>query len=191
VNTAKTLITPRHSGFVTHFFVYIEGDDDPKRNTARKLVRFELVDRAYRRQIKRAGVVLDPRADVAFSPADRKASRRGVLGLDCSWATLEKVFPRVSKDARALPYLIAANPVNFGRPWRLSTAEALSASAYILGDVQEAEELVSKFKWGPNFIILNREPLEAYMAAKDSSEVVKAQMDFLPAEVIAELEAKE
>jgi len=176
---------------VTRFSVYIEGDDDPKRNTARKLVRFELVDRVYRRQIKRAGVVLDPRAGIAFSPADRKASRRGVLGLDCSWATLEKVFPRISKDARALPYLIAANPVNYGRPWKLSTAEALSASAYILGDLDTAEELVSKFKWGPNFIILNREPLEAYMTAKDSLDVVKAQMEFLPIEVIEELEAKE
>ncbi len=176
---------------MTRFSVYIEGDDDPKRNTARKLVRFEIVERVYRRQIKRSGVILDPRADVAFSPADRKASRRGVLGLDCSWATLETVFPRVSAEARALPYLIAANPVNYGRPWRLSTAEALSASAYILGDIQEAEELVSKFKWGPNFITLNREPLEAYMTANDSAGVVAAQMEFLPEEVLKELESRE
>lgn len=175
---------------MTRFSVYIEGDDDPKRNTARKLVRFDLVDRVYRRDIRRAGVVLDPRSDIAFSPADRKASRRGVVGLDCSWATLEEVFPKVSKEARALPYLIAANPVNYGRPWRLSTAEAMSASAYILGETSEAEELMSKFKWGPNFITLNLEPLEAYREASDSASVVAAQMEFLPEEVVKEIESR-
>jgi pre-rRNA-processing protein TSR3 len=175
---------------VTRLFVYVEGDDDPKKCTARKLVRFDLADRINRRDLRTAGVVLDPRAETAFSPVDRKSARRGVAGLDCSWATLEAVFPKVSGSARALPYLIAANPVNYGRPWRLSTAEALSAAVYILGDISEAEDLLAKFKWGPNFIVLNREPLEAYMTARDSAGVVKAQMDFLPDEVIEELNSQ-
>lgn len=40
---------------------------------------------------------------------------------------------------------------------------------------EEAKELLSKFKWGLNFIALNRELLEGYASCKTSVEVVAAQ----------------
>ena len=38
---------------------------------------------------------------------------------------------------------------------------------------------MSHFKWGPTFLILNKELLEAYSEAKTSKDVVKAQYDFI------------
>jgi len=76
---------------------------------------------------------------------------------------------------RALPFLIAANPVNFGKPCVLSSVEALAAALYIIGEKDKAIELLSKVSWGIRFLEVNKEPLDMYTNAKDSSEVIKIQ----------------
>ena len=81
--------------------------------------------------------------------------------------------------SRCLPYLVAANPVNYGAPTKLSTVEALAAALYIVGSKDNAERLLSIFKWGPQFINLNRELLDSYAKAKDSTEVVEFQKKFI------------
>ncbi len=80
---------------------------------------------------------------------------------------------------RALPYLLAANPVNYGRPFVLSSAEALAAALLILGEGDHGRELLGKFSWGEQFLRLNHEPLEAYAAAENSAGVVAAQAEFV------------
>jgi pre-rRNA-processing protein TSR3 len=48
----------------------------------------------------------------------------------------------------AVPFLIATNPVNYGKPWRLNCVEALAAGFYITGHDDWAEVLyVSSFAW--------------------------------------------
>jgi len=81
--------------------------------------------------------------------------------------------------SRCLPYLIAVNPVNYGVPTKLSTVEALAAALYIAGFGEEAERLLSIFKWGLHFLVLNRELLDSYAQAKDSAEVVELQRSFI------------
>jgi len=82
--------------------------------------------------------------------------------------------------SRCLPYLVAANPVNYGVPTKLSTVEALASALYIASHREEADRLLSIFKWGPNFVELNLELLESYASAKDSGEVVEVQKRFIP-----------
>lgn len=164
--------------------VYHLAQDDRKKNTARKLARFELAELVERlERVPRGAILLDPFAEKALSREDEKAAReRGIVALDCSWRLAEQVFPatRERTVSRALPFLLAANPVNYGKPMTLSTAEALAASCAILGESAQAEALMGKFIWGPGFLTLNANPLRDYAAAATSGEVVAAMREYLP-----------
>ena len=156
--------------------IYHADQCDPKKCSGRKLARFGMARLVRRPQMLRGCLVLSP-FKTALSPADRGLER--LAALDCSWAHAEEVFRGLGGPARALPFLLAANPVNFGKPFRLSTVEALAAALYILGHPAQAGEILAKFSWGNNFLKLNREPLQEYAAAKDSGEVIRIQSEYL------------
>ena len=163
--------------------VYHAGQCDPKKCTALKLKRHQLIKIVRQvRWLPRGVVILSPFSKKAFSPADKeRLKNRGLAALDCSWAHVNDVFDlSVHGAPRCLPYLVAANPVNYGIPTKLSTVEALASALYIASHRDEAERLLSRFKWGPNFIELNRELLESYAHARDSAEVVELQERFIP-----------
>jgi len=134
------------------------------------------------RRLPAGAILLDPFAEKALSKADfGLAKARGMVALDCSWKQIEQISRlRRRMEPRSLPYLVAANPTHYGRPTILSTAEALAAALFILGDRTGAERMLGIFKWGPTFLELNRGPLEAYAGAGDSSEVVAMQRQFMP-----------
>ncbi|ALG82858.1 DUF367 family protein [Halanaeroarchaeum sulfurireducens] len=158
--------------------VRYEGDDHPEKCTARKLARFEMAELHRSNRGTPYGVVLDPFAERALSPADR-AVGDVLVALDVSWDTAEAEGVALAGEHRALPYLVAANPVNFGRPFRLTTVEAVAAALIILGDRAHAEELLSKFTWGETFLELNAEPLQRYADCEDSAEIVAVQGEYL------------
>ncbi len=163
--------------------VYHAAQCDPKKCTALKLKRHQLI-RIVRqvRWLPRGAIILNPFSKKAFSPADKeRLESRGLAALDCSWMHADDVFELSVRGAsRCLPYLVAANPVNYGVPTKLSTVEALASALYIADHREEAGRLLSKFKWGVNFIELNRELLETYAHARDSGEVVELQKRFIP-----------
>ncbi|RAW43986.1 DUF367 family protein [Halorubrum sp. 48-1-W] len=163
--------------------VRYEGDDDPDKCTARKLARFDLAELHRSDRATPYGVVLNPHAERALSPADAGTARGNALvALDCSWESAGEKRFTLAGEHRALPYLVAANPVNFGRPMQLTTVEAFAAALSILGEPAHAERVMAKFTWGETFLELNEEPLRRYADCEDSSEVVAIQREYLDRE---------
>lgn len=170
------------SAMAVRLYIYDEKQCDPKKCTGRKLVRFSQAQEiASLRRIPHGAIVLTPWAEKAISREDaRRALARGMVALDLSWKNIDTV-PRKLKGVaeRSLPFLVAANPVNWGRPCKLTCAEALSASLYIMGFKEQAHETMSKFTWGEELFRVNREPLELYSSVETSAEVVALQSEFL------------
>ena len=161
--------------------VRYEGDDDPEKCTAKKLSRFGLAELHRSSRATPWGIVLDPFAEQALSPADRDLSDT-LVGMDLSWETAEKEHYQIDGEHRALPFLLAGNPVNYGRPFRLTTVEAFAGALAILGEYDQAEAILSKFRWGQTFLDLNEEPLRRYAECEDSTEVVAVQNEYLDRE---------
>ena len=154
---------------------------DPKRCSGRKLARLGCL-RELRIQQRFPGVALTPSATDCISPGDYHLIHSdGLAVVDCSWNRLDDVpFERIRSAApRLLPWLVAANPVNYGKPCKLNCAEALAAGLYISGYRDAAELVMNKFKWGHGFISLNRDVLESYMACKTGQEVLDTQHRWL------------
>ena len=163
-------------------FVYDQNECDPKKCTAKKMLRFKLAQPLSSfKSIPRGSVVLNPLAEKALSREDApKARHFGLVVMDLSWNRIEG-FPPVREGAfsRALPFLLAANPVNWGKPLRLTSAEAVAAALYIMGEKEQARLVMGKFSWGEQFLRLNAEPLERYSEAETSAEVVRIQLDYV------------
>jgi len=146
-------------------WVVRSGEDNPKKCTALRVVKAGLADLVDGPR----GLLLNPFSETLLagdlSPTDLTA-------LDVSWNLLES-FSRHQPAVR-LPLLVAVNPTNYGKLHKLSTAEALASACWILGRQEQAEKLMACFKWGPHFLELNRERLEAYRLA-DSRTIQEAE----------------
>ncbi|KAG9006968.1 ribosome biogenesis protein tsr3 [Tulasnella sp. JGI-2019a] len=150
---------------------------DPKRCSGKKLARFGLI-RDLRVNQKFRGIVVTPKGTQPISPSDRSIiDDSGVAVVECSWARLEEVpFAKIrSPHERLLPYLIATNPVNYGKPWKLNCVEALAAAFYIVGYDQYAEKLLEKFSWGHAFWEVNKNLIDQYRTCSTAEEVQDMQ----------------
>ncbi|KAE9524883.1 hypothetical protein AGLY_014933 [Aphis glycines] len=158
---------------------------DPKRCTGRKLMRLEMIDKLGM-SARFNGIVLTPVATESVSAKDNQIiAEYGVAVVDCSWARLNDTpfhklqHRKAKKNLRLLPYLVAANPVNYGHPSKLSCVEALAAAMYIAGFKEIGDLYMSKFNWGPTFTRLNQELLDSYAECKDGKEIVAFQNQYL------------
>ncbi|KAJ3396546.1 ribosome biogenesis protein tsr3 [Lobulomyces angularis] len=162
--------------------MYDFGHCDPKRCSGKKLERKNFIKSLKIGSYKFKGIVLSPKGRKSVSPADKAIiSSSGLCVVECSWAKINEVpFHKIRcKEERLLPYLIAANPVNYGKPMKLNCVEALAAAFYICGLDEFGDELLSIFSWGHAFKELNEELLQIYSKCKDSTEVVEKQNLYL------------
>ena len=175
-------------GESTRVYVFNAEHCNPKRCTAKRMVRMNLLENVNRLgRLPRRAILLDPFAKRALSPEDAKvATSRGLVVIDCSWEQAETTFANARRIAhlqsRSLPYLLAANPINYGKPWRLCSLEAVAAALYIMGDTAHAGRVAAATNFGRTFMQLNAEPLGEYARARDSTEVVNIQRAYIPAE---------
>lgn len=154
---------------------------DPKKCTGRKLARMGLV-KCLKVKQRFPGLVLTPTGEKCVSPADRSIlETKGIAVVDCSWARIDETPLAALKPShgRLLPFLVAANPINYGRPCQLSCVEAIAATMYIIGFKDLAVKYMNKFSWGHSFIELNEELLNIYSECTDSKSVVEAQATFI------------
>lgn len=157
------------------------GQCDAKRCTGRKLERLGMIATLQLGHSFR-GLVLSPEGRQAVSPADRETlTTHGISVIDCSWALVGGLpyHKMRGQQARLLPYLVAANSVNYGKPYKLSCAEAIAAALYICGLKDDARVVLEPFTWGPEFLKINRELLDRYASAGDSRGVVAVQEEWL------------
>lgn len=143
--------------------------DDPKKCSAEKLVKFGLAKNVKKTSGKT--LVLDPFAKKTILNNDKKIVD-SITAIDCSWNLADQVFTTdFSGIHRKLPPLFAGNPVNYSKLNKLTTVEAVSATLFILGNKDECMKLLDKFKWGHTFFELNKNLLEDYSKIESEEQI--------------------
>lgn len=136
-----------------------------------------------------------PSAKKVVSAADKELLEQyGAAVVECSWARIKEVpWSKIGGKCERLcqfwdslcyfypwlteivPYLVAANAVNYGRPWRLNCAEALAACFFICGHEDWAHEVLAHFSYGEPFLEINSQLLKRYAVCSTEEEVKKAE----------------
>ncbi|KAM0285462.1 hypothetical protein ACHAQH_001411 [Verticillium albo-atrum] len=153
------------------------GHCDPKRCSGKRLIRQGLMRDLHLGQ-RFNGVIITPNGKQVVSPKDSELlAAYGAAVVECSWARTQEVqWNKVGgKCERLLPYLVAANTVNYGKPWRLNCAEALAAAFYICGKPDWAEQVLAPFSYGESFLEINGSLLKKYAACEDEVAMKKVE----------------
>ena len=157
------------------------GHCDPKRCSGKRLMKLGLMRELHMGQ-RHNGVIITPNGKHTISPADREImDAYGAAVVECSWArTKEVAWNKVGgKCERLLPYLVAANQVNYGKPWRLNCVEALAAAFYICGHPDWAEEVLKPFTYGESFLQINSSLLRKYARCADEAEMKQTEKEWM------------
>ena len=149
--------------------VLMFNQDDPKKCTAAKLVRFGLAKKIT--SIRSKTALLHPFSERTLLN-NEKTTFNSITAVDCSWNKAEEMFQKkYSGIPRKLPPLLAGNPVNYSKINKLTTIEALASASFILGNEELCSDLLAKFNWGHTFLELNENLLKDYQNAKSEDDV--------------------
>ena len=161
--------------------VYMMRQDDPSKCTAAKLAKFHIAEPV--RFIRNDVIVLNPFSHTLLTKKDASIAS-AVCAVDCSWEKADDVakHQRVFSAGigRRLPAMLAANPTNYAKLGKLSSAEALAGALYILGDKTLAADIMNKFKWGHTFLELNGNLLEDYSNAETQDQMKQEEQEYFP-----------
>ena len=149
--------------------VLMFNQDDPKKCTAAKLVRFGLAKKITSLRSKTA--LLHPFSERTLLN-NEKTTFNSITAVDCSWNKAEEMFQKkYSGIPRKLPPLLAGNPVNYSKINKLTTVEALASASFILGNEELCSDLLAKFNWGHTFLELNENLLKDYQNAQSEDDI--------------------
>jgi len=150
--------------------------DDPKKCTAGKLIKFGLAKKITKSQSKT--VLLHPYSEKTLMNKE-KSLFTSITGIDCSWTLATQVFQKnFIGISRKLPPLLAGNPVNYSEINKLTTVEAIAGAAFILGDEKLSQNLLDKFNWGHTFLELNENLLHDYQKVTSQDQVTEVIREY-------------
>ena len=153
---------------------------DPKKCTGKKMERLGLLkETKFSRNY--GGILLTPNGKKICSIADHEIiAQKGICVIDCSWAKFNELHLDLHKiETRSLPFMVAVNPVNFGKAFKLSCAEAFAACLFLGGFEKEARFIMDHFKWGPHFFKINEELFGKYKGISSQDELKQIQDKYI------------
>lgn len=174
--------------YVIRIQVLMKYQDDPKKCTAARLLKAGLAHKTKSTSGNHK-IILNPYSEKVLLPSDRRAANT-IIGIDCSWRLADREFSFITKKSpnipaaynqktsRCLPPLLAGNAVNYAKVGMLTTAEAISASLFIMGYDKQGHDILGRFKWGHTFFDLNCNILSDYANMKDSDEAIRIASDY-------------
>ena len=165
---------------------------DPKKCTGKKMERLGLL-KEIKFSRNYGGILLTPNGKKICSIEDHDIiATKGICVIDCSWAKFEEMHLDLHKiETRSLPFMVAVNPVNFGKPFKLSCSEAFAACLFLGGFEKEARFIMDHFKWGEHFFKVNEELFNKYKGIKSQDELKQIQEKYINDELERKQKRKE
>ena len=165
---------------------------DPKKCTGKKMERLGLL-KEIKLNRNYGGILLTPNGKKICSIEDHDIiATKGICVIDCSWAKFEEMHLDLHKiETRSLPFMVAVNPVNFGKAYKLSCAEAFAACLFLGGFEKEARFILDHFKWGEHFFKVNEELFGKYKGIKSQDELKEIQEKYINDELERKQKRKE
>ena len=157
---------------------------DPKKCTGKKMEKIGLLTET-KFYTSYPGILLTPTGKKMVSKQDyERIKTKGICVLDCSWAKFNELNLNLNKiETRSLPYLVAVNPVNYGKAYKLTCVEAITATLYLAGFEREARFIMDHFNWGPAFFDVNKELFDLYGNASSDVELKQIEEKYINDEI--------
>ncbi|ANQ10974.1 putative ribosome biogenesis protein [Plasmodium coatneyi] len=172
-----TVAPPGSSEIKLFMFDYNECQN--QKCSCKKLYRFKKIKKAPMNK-KFKGIVLTPFCDKFFSVNDKATMEKfGLSVIDCSWKSLDLLKKCKFTNQRKLPYIIAVNSINYGKPYKLSCLESLAFCLYVCGYNKQCTDILNIYKWSSSFVNLNGELLDMYKLCNTHEEVKKVEDEFI------------
>ena len=165
---------------------------DPKKCTGKKMERLGLL-KEIKFSRNYGGILLTPNGKKICSIEDHDIiATKGICVIDCSWAKFQDLHLDLHKiETRSLPFMVAVNPVNFGKAYKLSCAEAFAACLFLGGFEKESRFIMDHFKWGEHFFKVNEELFGKYKGIKSQEEIKEIQEKYINEELERKQKRKE
>ena len=165
---------------------------DPKKCTGKKMERLGLL-KEIKFSKNYGGILLTPTGKKICSIEDHDIiAKKGICVIDCSWAKFEELHLDLHKiETRSLPFMVAVNPVNFGKAYKLSCVEAFAACLFLGGFEKESKFILDHFKWGEHFFKVNEELFGKYKGISSQEQLKEIQEKYINDELERKQKRKE